>query len=176
MSQEVSIWEVAARRRTNFDSPEQLWLKFIEYCKWCDSHPLYIEEQKKSPGKGQILTDSQGVQTYIPPEDTVTLARKRPYTKTGFCVFAGVASNYLRLMRLEDRDAGGLKDNEPWMAVLDMMDNVIFTNQYEGAAAGQFNPQIVQRGLGLVDKVEEKKEIVEVKQVFRIGDAEFTLE
>jgi len=176
MSEEKQLWRVAGRKRRNFESPEQMWQVACAYFDWCDKNPLYITEQKKKVDKGTILTDSKGNQSFIPAEELIEIPKKRMYTKSGFCVFAGVASNYLRLMGYEDRDNGGLSGNEEWMTCLDMIINVIQSQNIEGAAVGQFNSSIVMSILGLTQKVEEKVITEEVKQVFKIDDIEFTLE
>lgn len=172
MGQEKQIWEVAAKPRRTFDSPEHMWQFALKYFKWCDDNPLYRAEQIKKP-IGQI-TIVAGVAVH--PETMVDIPLKRAYTKSGFCLFAGVAQNYLRNMRSKDTQQGYTTDeNREWMEVLNRIDDAIFTQQYEGGASGQLNANIVSRGIGLVDKTESETKIVEVKEVFRIGGQEFEL-
>lgn len=169
MSQEVSIWKVAGKKRNKFDSPEELWNKSLSYFEWCDCNPLYIVEQMKSPDKQTISIDGH---TIVPPEKLIEIPRKRPYTKNGLAVFLGVTYHFFRHIKEEGYD---IVENEPWMDVLDKVEQIIHNQQYEGAAVGQFNPMVISRGIGLTEKTEVETTIKEVKQVFRIGDQEFAL-
>lgn len=141
-----------------FDSPRTLWEQCLLYFNWMDSNPMYASEQIKKP-------QASGVEG-VPPEMLIDVPKKRPYTKKGLCIFLGVGDNFFRR---EDNKT------EEYAEVFDMVDNVIFDQQYSGAAANFFNGQIVGKMLGLVEKVETKNK-TEITEVFKVGDQEFTLE
>jgi hypothetical protein len=171
---EKSIWSAApTKRRVSFDSPEEMWNVAVQYFEWCDTNPLYKTEQLKSPERAPIEV-TPGV--HVPAEKVIDMPLKRAYSKVGFCVFAGIGDNYLRRMKLHSAGNTGA-DNDAWIDILNRIENVIFNQQYEGAAAGQLNANIVARGLGLTDKIDATNRNFdsEVKETFKIGEQEFEL-
>ena len=46
------------------------------------------------------------------------------------------------------------RDREEFKWVTDAVDDIMFSQKFEGAAAGIFNPNIIARDLGLADKKE----------------------
>lgn len=177
MSDEKQIWQVAHTPRIKFSSPDDMWEWALKYFKWCDDNPLYVAEQVRKVGAGMLIKGENGAaDTYIPPELMTNIPKKRAYTKSGYCLFSGVQQDYLKRMRWDIKEnLGGREANAPWLAVLNRIDDAIFTQQYEGGASGQLNPMIVARGIGLVDKTQLEARTTEVKETFKIGDEEFEL-
>lgn len=170
MGQEVSIWSVAASPRHNFDSPEEMWQKALNYFKWCENNPLYKTEQMKNPDKTPIVIDSET--PVVPAERLIEIPLKRAFTWAGLSLFVGVGQGYFRKIK----SIGEVNEtSKPWLEVVSRIDSAIYTQQYEGGAAGQLNASIVARGIGLVDKTETKVETTEVRKVFKIGNQEFEL-
>lgn len=117
-------------------SPTTLWKKFLEYVEWVEQNPLM-----------ETVVVQKGIQLFDPLGEpytayTLTLPKMRPYTLTGFEVFADISaqtwSNY--------------KKEKEFLEVLTRIEHICFTQKFEGAAAGFFNANIIARDLGLVDK------------------------
>lgn len=175
MSEEKSLIKISqdafGKFKTFFDSPMALYERAKQYIQVCENNPLYISEQLNRPGKGTIMEDG----TYIPPETIVEMPRKRSPTYQGLAMFCGTSATYFYNFKANLKKN---KVNDPeghWMNVMDMIDDMIFVSQYEAAAAGQINHNIVARYLNLSEKVETKNETKVTREVFRIGDMEFDL-
>lgn len=67
-----------------------------------------------------------------------------PYTLTGLCIFLGVNSQYF----------GDFKKtcSEDFSLVIRNIEEIIYTQKFEGAAVGAYNANIIARDLGLSDK------------------------
>jgi hypothetical protein len=116
-------------RKVIFADPDILLEEAYKYFDWVDTHPWYKNESIKSG-------DNAGT--------TFEVATQRPYTLSGLCVFLGVGQHYF-----EQFEGKRLKD---FSGVLTHIRDIIRTQKFEGAAVGAFNPIIIARDLGLVDK------------------------
>jgi hypothetical protein len=72
-----------------------------------------------------------------------------PFTKTGLCVFLGMSLNTFQKY----------KQKKDFVNVINAIEEIIYTQKFEGAATGHYNSNIIARDLGLTDK----REIEEVK-------------
>lgn len=113
-----------------FSSPTLLWEEALAYFKDCDDNPIEIEDWV---GK-----------------DAVSVTRKKPlpYTLGGFCIWVGASRNWWK----EFRSAREADKDEDFLAIIARIDEIIFTQQYNGAAGGLYQQNIVARALGLVEK------------------------
>lgn len=119
-----------------FESPEQLWIAACEYFTWCDNNPLLTTEFHGRNAKKCIVP------------------KMRAYTWTGLEFFLDVTSF---------RDYKTNEAYKDFSQIITRIENIIYTQKFEGAAAGLFNANIISRDLGLADKkeVEQKTIIVE---------------
>ena len=115
-----------------FASPALLWQAVCKYFEWCENNPWHKHELLKS---GNVAGTVVGVPA------------PRPYTYTGLCVFLGCSRSYFWSAR---KRAIKADDNE-LLVVLDLIDNIIHTQQFEGATIGLFNTAIISKGLNLED-------------------------
>ena len=115
-------------RSKRFASPEQLWEVACEYFAYCDRTPWKAIKNKT---KGDIKEK----------EESHT---QSPYSLTGLMAFLDVSSSYW-LKFIEGA-------NEDFFPVITRIENIIRTQQLEGAIVGAFNPNIVSRIIGLSDK------------------------
>ena len=111
-----------------FSSPDILWDGCKEYFEATDRRKWFKTDYR---GKDAVQVDI--------PTDT-------PYTITGLCLFLDIGVKTWRLYR----------DREDFIPVVTRVEQIIYTQKFEGAAVGAFNPSIIARDLGL-DK-EEKEE------------------
>lgn len=109
-------------------TPEGLWEELIAYSKWIKENPL--EEEKVFSFQGKAFTH--------------TVNKMRAMTIKAFCLFADICettfSNY--------------RKNEDFVSVITRIENIIYSQKFEGAAAELLNPNIIARDLGLKDKAE----------------------
>lgn len=106
-----------------FNSPDELWEAATSYFQWCDDHPLQTYEWN---GKDPVKCD---------------LEKMRAYTWSGLEYYLGIDS--LREYKTTYKE---------FSHIITRIEKVIYTQKFEGAAAGLLNPNIIARDLGLVDK------------------------
>lgn len=125
------FWRLRSKhgRDKLFATPELLWEAACEYFGWCDAHPWLKQEAVKSGTlAGRIIE----------------VPTARPYSLSGFLLYIGASESYWK----EFRAAG----HEGFLSVIDEVERVIETQQFEGATVGAFNANIISRKLGLIDK------------------------
>ncbi len=122
-------------RPTAFDSPEDL-LKSAEcYFKWCNDNPWYKKEWKN--GKR-----SEGI---------VSIPVGRPFTWSGLCSYIGVSSEYFDMFLRQVSET----EHKIFINVIKMIEQVVRTQKFEGAAVGAFNASIIAYDLGYKRDVAE---------------------
>ena len=123
-----------------FASPDVLWEEACKYFDWVDKHSWLQEE----------LVKYQGSAT---PAD---LRLPRPYTLSGLCFFLGCSSSYFRVFKYKLREkesAGTLTEEDTrFSETIAAIEQVIETQQIEGAMLGAFNYNIVRSQIGLNEK------------------------
>jgi len=121
-----------------FATPELLWEAATQYFKWIDSHPFDKYDAIRSG-------DNAGKIIVIPTQ--------RPYTITGLCLYLNCNLKFF------DDFEKSLKANphEDFSLIITRIREIIYTNKFEGAAVGCFNPNIIARDLGLADKQESRQ-------------------
>lgn len=125
------FWSSAVKNknpRRAYTSDELLAVA-LEYFQWCNEHPL--KEEKVFCFKGAI--------------SRTTISLMRPFTITGFCIFAGIHSDTFTTV---------YRGREDMKEACDLISSIIRTQKFEGAAANLMNPIIIARDLGLTDKHE----------------------
>lgn len=132
------LWKKTRIGVPKYTDPEQLWKEACEYFSWCDGNPVnapnlttifrkdkkqVIDETKKQEQKGNIT---------------------RPYTVYGLCAFTGIShwpsfkNTYL--------------PKEGFEEVISAIENVIASQQIDGALTGVFKENLASRLNGLADK------------------------
>jgi hypothetical protein len=107
-----------------FDTPETLWNAACEYFQYCVDNPLLSVEYV---GKGR----------------KVTVPKMRAFTWSGLELYLDIYS--LRYYKSDIK-------YKKFFPTIDKIEKVMYTQKFEGAAAGFLNPSIIARDLGLVDK------------------------
>lgn len=118
-----------------FNHPQELWEACVGYFEWVKANPIIVEETINYQGTGN-------------PHNTY---RPRVMTITALCVHLGIGQSTWKDYR---RERGDL------IPVIEMVQNIIWANKYEGAAVNLFNSQMVSRDLGLTEKVEQSSRVV----------------
>lgn len=110
-------------------TPEDLLTKAIEYFEWVEKTPL---KEQKAFGNGTI----------------VNLNKMRAMTIKGFCLHANISPNTFESY---------CKD-EAYLRITSYIKDVIYTQKFEGAAAGLLETNIIAREIGLKEKVETENQ------------------
>lgn len=123
-----------------FENPAELWEAACDYFKFIDDNPHPQAELVKYKGVATLEE----------------VPKMKPYTLSGLCFFLGCSESYFRKFKhvIRERDAAGKpKDTDTaFMETIEAVEQVIETQQLEGAMVGAFNYNIVRAKLGLVDK------------------------
>jgi len=169
---EKRLWELNAHSIPSkpmfYGSPQELFEAAKTYFRLCDQNPFYKSEQNKS--KSESSEEVEVGDHIIPKDQLIDIPVRRIYTRSGFALSIGLTEAAI-FLNPEKR----YKERPDLIPIIAWIAEVIDTEQFEGAATGFYNAGIIQRKLGLSEKVENKHS-GEVTQVFKIGDMEFTLE
>lgn len=111
-----------------FATPDDLWAAAIEYFDWVEANPLY--EAKPFAYQGEVTIKE--------------IAKMRAMTIDGLCIFLDIAR----------RTWDGYSEREDFLPVTTRVEEIIFTQKFEGASADLLNANIIARELGLADKSE----------------------
>jgi len=119
------LWKLKSKFAGNpklFKSPELLWDKCCEYFNWCDEHPL-------------LEQDFIG-------KDVIEIHRNkmRAYTQRGLCLYLGCNKDYFNQIK-----------DPNFKQIVEDIKSVIYTQKFEGAAAGMLKENLISRDLGLAD-------------------------
>lgn len=136
-----NFWQLRTRhgRDKIFENAANLREAAFEYFQAATDNPL--EEEKAF---------STGV--------AVTLNRLRPFTQKAMFVYLGISrktwENYSKEPAFED--------------VVEEIENIIYTQKFEGAAAGLFNANLISREIGLSEKISFNPEDLTDDQLDRL--------
>ena len=120
------FWKLRSKhgRDKLWENPQLLWDACTEYFEATDARKWKkVEFNGKDAIKCEVPTDT-------------------PYTLTGLFVFLDSNHQTWNLYR----------EREDFVAVVTRVEQIIYTQKFEGAAVGAFNSNIIARELGLTDK------------------------
>jgi len=128
-----NYWQFAGKKGRDYKyTPEELWEEALGYFEWISNSVWNKKEAIKSGDMAGKLVD-------IP---TTT-----PMSLKGFCLFADL--NFQTFLNYEKDE-----NNKGFIDITTRIRSIIESNQFEGATVGAYNPNIIARVLGLVDKKE----------------------
>ena len=137
-----------------FKTPKALIDACNEYFEFCLSNPMK-EAQIVKGNQVEVLetpsTNENGKAIKVKSKKTipyavVELPKMRPFTLEGLCNYINISLNTFK----------GYEGLEDFLIVTSRIRQIIDMQQFEGAAAGFLNPNIIARKLGLTDKSEVK--------------------
>jgi len=133
------FWKLRSKhgRDKLFKSPQLLWDAACDYFEWCESNPLY--ETKAFAFQGIVTTEE--------------LPKMRAMTMSQLCFYLNCNEAYFRTFKAQLPE--GEKD---FNTVIKDIEQTIFNQKFQGAAADLLNSNIIARDLGLSDKSEIKHE------------------
>lgn len=138
------IWQLADPTKVGrppiYKNPAELWSEVVGYFEWVDKNPI-LKTDFKGKDASEVQYDLQ-----------------RPYTWQGLYVYLGV------------KDIEHYKTKSEFSEIIAHISNIIYSQKFDGAAVGIFNPNIIARELGLADKKDITTDGEPIKQVFKIGN------
>jgi hypothetical protein len=111
-----------------FSTPQDLIETFEEYISWNKKNPWY---------KYDVKNTRMGL-------EQVAIPLGRPYTLSGFCLFAGVGSVYFNQFKSNLK-----KDDKFYVEFSQVIHWIIRTQKFEGASIGAFNANLMSYDLGI---------------------------
>lgn len=127
------FWKLRSKhgRDKLFATPELLWQAACEYFQWCVENPLIsIEYYGKDAKRCEV-------------------PKIRAFTMQGLCLYLDCNVGYFKDFKK------GLKETDlDFSAVITRIEETVYTQKFEYAAAGFLNGNIIARDLGLADKKE----------------------
>lgn len=112
-----------------FSSPDLLWEACKEYFEATDERKWYKTE----------FNGKDAIECHVPNET--------PYTWTGLYLFLDISHQTWK-----DYEA-----KEGFVEICTRVRNIIYTQKFEGAAVGAFNPNLISRDLGIAEKNENRQ-------------------
>jgi len=127
-----NYWEFRHKHGASFKyNAETLWAEALRYFDW-QSQRVW---NKKDPIKSG---DSAGALIDVPTSI--------PFSIKSFCIYADIVhQTFLNYRESEDKDL---------MEVATRIQDIIESQQFEGATVGAYNPNIIARTLGLTDRTD----------------------
>lgn len=124
-----------------FKTAKQLWNAATAYFAWADAHPISLEGgsyvyRKMVKGNDEIKRSENNGKA------------PRPYTLAGLCTHAGIRKHWS-----DFRKEYAAKDDE-FSEVLNAIENIIRTQQVEGAMVNLYNANLTARINGITDKTQ----------------------
>ena len=128
-------------RPPKFKNAKMLWESAVAYFEWADSHPISLE------GGSYIYRRMvKGNDELKKAENNGTAPR--PYTLAGLCTHAGIRKHWADF-RKEYAQKG-----EEFSDVLNAIENIIRTQQVEGAMVNLYNANLTARINGITDRTQ----------------------
>ena len=118
------MWNKININKPDYLTAQSFWDKACEYFQWCDDNPISIEIFKG--------------------DEIATISKRRIYNHNGLLAFMG-------LTKTEAEEYYLFAD---YRRVMEIINQVIYSDKFEGAAIGLYSANLIARDLGLSDKKE----------------------
>lgn len=147
-------WKLRAKhgRDKLFKSPELLWEAACDYFAHVSQNPL--KESMPFAFQGKVTIEE--------------VSKMRAYSLPALCLYLGCSNNYFSAFKSLHKDDSS-EEAKGFLVVISMIDQVMFSQKFEGASAGLLNANIISRDLGLVDKQETKMEMPDPKIIINVN-------
>lgn len=129
------FWKLRSKhgRDKLFQTSQLLWEAACEFFQWHEDNPLY--ESKAFAYQGFVTVE--------------TLPKMRAMTLSGLCLYLGCNEAFFRQFK------ASLPENEQdFSTVINKIEQTIYLQKFQGAAADLLNANIIARDLGLSEKTE----------------------
>jgi hypothetical protein len=140
-------------REAIFTDPAVLWAAACEYFTFCEDNPLNSVE----------FNGKDATECIVP--------KMRAFTLAGLCLYLGVHSKYFNEFKVRLSGKRQIPHKEKFIETIAQIEETIYVQKFEGAAAGLLAGNLISRELGLADKqaIEANvKNKVDGKQVIEV--------
>ncbi|OPB99183.1 hypothetical protein BAS10_04560 [Elizabethkingia meningoseptica] len=127
------FWKLRSKhgRDTLFSTPEKLWEAACEYFQWVAENPLL--ETRVFQYKGKVVKEDVPIM--------------RAMTMQQLCFYLKCDESYFRTFKRNE-------NNKDFFTVIADIENIVYTQKFQGAAGNLLNANLISRELGLIDKQE----------------------
>lgn len=131
-------WKLMKRhgRKEKFSSPESLWDEACKYFDWCSTNKYKCNRTKRKGDFSQIYTENA----------------YRPFSIAGLCLYLNASVQWWYSLKGASRK----KEDKDLFDIITRIEEIIETQQFEGASVGVFNANIIARKLGLMNKQQQE--------------------
>ena len=169
------FWKIRTKhgRDKLFSSSDILWEEACKYFEWCDKNPWAETTTKtkaigtKKGVDGKKADDTGKEDVNLIESSNTPIAR--PYTISGLFIYLGCNTQYLSQFK-----AALPKDEQDFSLIITCIEEIIYTQKFEGAAVGAFNATIISRDLGLRDKSETEIKLKTINKAEELSDEDLT--
>jgi len=128
------FWKLRSKhgRKALFTNPKKLWEAACEYFQWCEDNPLW--EAKAFQNKGEVII--------------AELPKMRAMTLGQLCFYLNCTKDYFH----QFKESKTYKENKDFSIIIKEIENIIYNQKFQGAAADLLNSNIIARDLGLIEK------------------------
>jgi len=150
------FWKLRSKhgRDKLFASSELLWDAACEYFQWCTKTPLHKSEAFAYQGKIKLKS--------VPMMRAMTMGQ--------LCFYLHCNEAYFRQFKSNITEG-----NKDYSTVIHDIEQVVYSQKFQGAAAGLLNANIIARDLGLSEKSDITSNGETVGQVIKWGDKEIMI-
>ena len=150
------FWKLRSKhgRDKLFTSPELLWEAACEYFEWCAKTPLHKSEAFAYQGKIKLKS--------VPIMRAMTMGQ--------LCFYLHSDESYFRKFKSQLNET-----NKDFFTVIHDIEQTIYSQKFQGAAAGLLNANIIARDLGLSEKTDITSNGETVGQTIKWGDKEIEI-
>lgn len=137
------LWKIRTPigREKLFEDGPTLWAEACQYFAWCDANPWVRPELVKHQG--------------VAEEYSVPLGR--PYSLSGLCVYLGISQNYFQSskaqLKAKDEKGRATAIDLGIIEVIEQIEQVVRTQNVEGAMLNVYNANFTARMHGIADTV-----------------------
>lgn len=121
-------------RKPKYKTADDLLEGVIEYFEWVEDNPLQVAEKVTYEGYG----------------DYFMIPKARPATIVGMCLRLGISRSTWNSWKQPNNESY----REDFLEVINAAEEAMYSQKFDGAAAGIFNANIIARDLGLAEKSE----------------------
>lgn len=143
-----AIWKHAKIGNPEYKRAQELWNDALLYFEWCDNNPVdapvNIIRYKKEKKGGTKEMKKQDQQENV----------SRPYTLYGFCAFTGIT--VWSKFKAKYTDPEKYLHWDEFEDVIKTIENVIASQQIDGAMTGVFRENLTARLNGLAEKNQQE--------------------
>lgn len=127
-------WKLRSKhgRDKLFSTPEELWDAACEYFQWVEENPL--KETKGFAYQGTVTKEE--------------FPKMRAMTLSQLCFYLNASEHYWWEFKRQCK----ANDEKDFLLIIGQIENTIYNQKFQGAAAGLLETNIIARDLGLKDK------------------------